>query len=49
MVYVHLHLKQPGQHLSAQIQQFKNEKNVTFVPRSRCCVNSCGQNFQKQL
>ena len=46
-VYVNLYLKQSGQHLSAQIQQFKTEKSVAFVPSSRCCVNSCGQNFPK--
>ena len=47
MVYVHLYLKYPGQHLSAQIQQSKIEKSVAFVPSSRCCVNSCGQSFPK--
>ena len=48
VVYVHLYLKYPNQHLSAQIQQFKTEKkNVTFVPSSRCSGNSCGQNFSK--
>ena len=47
MVYVHLYLNQPGQNLSAQIQQFKTGKIVAFIPSSCCCVNTCGQNFPK--
>ena len=41
-----VHLGQPGQHLSAQVQQFTTGKNVTLVPNSRC-MNSCRQNFLK--
>ena len=46
MVYVHLHLKQLGNHLSAY-RQFKTEKSEVFVPSSRWCVNSYRQNVPK--
>ena len=29
----YLHLGQPGQHLSAQVQQFTTGKNVTLIER----------------